>query len=133
MHSQQLLSSPESCIAAIEACAQIKDLEAAKGIYQQYRDLAINQSTNDVLDNRAYTALIKAYYTSGEEEDGLRFFERIIQSYNGTLNRDELARNLTDTFVVDGLVDHYLTTGNLHQALESLKANELSRVPAHVQ
>ncbi|KAK5948312.1 hypothetical protein OHC33_010622 [Knufia fluminis] len=126
MHSQQLLSSPENCIAAIDACAQVKDLSSAKKIYQQYRDLAINRSTTDVLDNEAYTALIKAYYASGEEEEGLRFFERIVQSLDATTNKTHLIQNLTDTFVADGLVEHYVETGSLHQALESLKANELS-------
>lgn len=126
MHSQQLLSSPENCIAAIDACAQVKDLETAKNIYQQYRDLAINQSTNDVLDNQAYTALIKVYYACDQEEDGLRFYERIVQSYEGTAFKDQLIQNLTDTFVVEGLVDHYVSTGNLHQALESLKVHGLT-------
>ncbi|KAK4934215.1 hypothetical protein LTR66_015673, partial [Elasticomyces elasticus] len=41
MHDHQLISSPENCITAIDACAQVKDLEGAKKIYQQYRDLAI--------------------------------------------------------------------------------------------
>lgn len=127
MHSQQLLSSPENCIAAIDACAQAKDLSGAKAIYQEYRDLAIGGSTNDALDNQAYTALIKAYYACGAEEEGLHFFERIIQSYENTSARAELIQNLTDTFVADGLVEHYIDSGNLHQALESLRANELSQ------
>lgn len=126
MHSQQLLSSPENCIAAIDACAQAKDLSSAKNIYQQYRDLAINRSTTDVLDNNAYTALIKAYYACGQEEEGLRFFERVVQSFEGAANKSEMIQGLTDTFVVDGLVEHYVDSGNLHRALESLKANQLS-------
>ena len=126
MHSQQLLSSPGNCIAAIDACAQAKDLSSAKKIYQQYRDLAINHTTTDVLDNDAYTALIKTFYACGQEEEGLRFFERVVQSFGETPNKTELIQSLTDTFVADGLVEHYVESGNLHQALESLKANQLS-------
>ena len=127
MHAQQLLSSPENCIAAIDACAQVKDLSTAKMIYQQYRDLAITRNTNDVLDNKAYTTLIKAYYSAGEEQEGLRFFERVLASFDGTANQSELVQNLTDTFVADGLVEHHLQAGSIHEALESLKAHDLSR------
>lgn len=126
MHRQQLLSSPENCIAAIDACAQVKDLSSAKAIYQQYRDLAINGGTTPALDNGAYTALIKAYYACEQEEDGLRFFERIVQSFEGAENQHELTQNLTDAFVADGVVEHYIESGNLHQALESLKVHQLS-------
>jgi len=126
MHSQQLLSSPENCIAAIDACAQAKDLVGAKTIYQQYRNLAVSGSTSDALDNQAYTALIRTYYSCGAEEEGLRFFERIVESYADTAAKAELVQNLTDTFVADGLVEYCVETGNLHRALESLRASELS-------
>lgn len=126
MHSQQLLSSPENCIAAIDACAQIKDLSSAKSIYQQYRDLAINGNTNFMLDNGAYTALIKAYYGCEQEEEGLRFFEKVVQAFEGADNKNQLVQSLTDAFIADGVVAHYVEAGNLHQALESLKAHELS-------
>ncbi|KAJ9652527.1 hypothetical protein H2198_008202 [Neophaeococcomyces mojaviensis] len=126
MHNQQLLSSPENCISAIDACAQAKDLHSARKIYSQYRDLAIMRNTTDLLDNRAYTALIKAYYACGQEEEGLQFFEKIVQSFEGTANKIDLVQNLTDAFIADGLVEHYIDGGNLHQALESLKAHELS-------
>lgn len=127
MHSQQLLSSPENCIAAIDACAQVKDLSAAKNIYQQYRDLAMNGNTNSLLDISAYTTLIRAYYGCEQEEEGLRFFEKVLQSFEGTDNKNELVQSLTDAFIADGLVEHYVGAGNLHQALESLKANQLSK------
>lgn len=126
MHSQQLLSSPENCIAAIDAFTRIKDLSSAKSIYQQYRDLAINGNTTPALDNAAYTALIKAYYGCEQEEEGLRFFEKVVQSFEGADNEAELVQDLTDAFVADGVVEHYVEAGNLHQALESLKAHQLS-------
>lgn len=126
MHSQQLLSSPENCIAAIEACAEVKDLSSAKSIYQQYRDLAINGVTNVSLDNAAYTALIKVYYGCEQEEEGLRFFEKVVQSFDGADNESELIQSLTDAFIADGVVEHYVEAGNFHQALESLKAHELT-------
>ncbi|KAK5085537.1 hypothetical protein LTR05_004822 [Lithohypha guttulata] len=126
MHSQQLLSSPENCVAAIDACAQVKDLASAKEIYQQYRDLAINYQTNVLLDNKAYTALIRAYYASGEDTEGLRFFERVIKSFDGASNKDALTQDLTDVFVTDGLVEHYIKSGDMHQVLETLKVYSVS-------
>ena len=127
MHSQQLLSSPTSCIAAIDACVQSKDLSGAKFIYQQYRDLAMSGNTNEILDNQAYTALIRAYYAAGAEDEGLMFFEKAIESYAATSEKAQLVQNLTDTVVVDGLVEHYVETGNFHQALETLRLNDLSK------
>lgn len=126
MHAQQLFSSPENCIAAINACAQVKDLTAAKSIYQQYRNLAMNEQTNDALDNKAYTALAKSYYAAGEEVEGLRFFDRILKSFEGAPNQEELVQSLTDVFVADGIVEHYVANGDMHEALESLKLHNLS-------
>lgn len=126
MHAQQLFSSPENCIAAINACAQVKDLSTAKSIYQQYRNIAMNDQTNDLLDTKAYTALVKAYYAAGEQAEGLRFFERILSSFEDAPNQKELVQTLTDAFVTDGVVEHYVSAGDMHEALESLKTHNLS-------
>lgn len=126
LHASGAIPRPELYIAAIDASAQTKDLSDARFFYQQYRNAAIGVTTPEDLDTRAYLALIKTYYACGLEEEGLNFFGKVLQSLENSPDKETVMQKMTDAFVVDGLVEHYLESENLHPALQALKTHQLS-------
>jgi pentatricopeptide repeat protein len=69
---------------------------------------------------QVYASLIKAYYAAGLAETGLRFYEKVMESFKGAANEQALAEHLTTTFVLDGLVQHHIDTGAFSTAISSL-------------
>lgn len=110
----------------IDAYAANNDVAAAQSLYEQYRDLAISRAANDPLDMHVYAALIKAYYHAGLADTGLRFFEKVTQSFKGAANEKLLMDSLTTAFVLDGLVQHHLDNRAFATAFESLSDFELT-------
>lgn len=133
-HMKQLLSDMrvqrvpvqlELYTIIIDACASVKDTEAAQQYYAEYRDTAIRR-TLEPLDVKVYIAMIRAFYAAGEEEKGIRFYEQILQSFEGTADRSISSKQVTDALVIDGLVSHHVELGQYDRALESLQSYPLS-------
>jgi pentatricopeptide repeat protein len=112
----------------IDAQASKHDVHAAHEIYEEYRDLAISRAVNDPLDMQVYASLIKAYYASGLAETGLRFYERILQSFQNSANQQPLSEDLTAAFVVKALVQHHIENKAFSTAISSI--NEYALQPA---
>ena len=128
MKDNDVRVDPKLYTTVIDAYAGNNDVAAAQSLYEQYRDLAISRAANDPLDMHVYAALIKAYYHAGLAETGLRFFEKIVQSFKGTANERLLVDSLTTAFVLDGLVQHHLDNRAFATAIESLSDFELTSV-----
>ncbi len=125
MKDDDVRIDPALYTTIIDAYATNNDVAAAQSLYEQYRDLAISRAANDPLDMHVYSALIKAYYHAGLADTGLRFFEKVIQSFKGAANEKLLMDSLTTAFVLDGLVQHHLDNRAFATALESLSGFEL--------
>jgi pentatricopeptide repeat protein len=69
---------------------------------------------------QVYATLIKAYYACDLAETGLRFYEKVLQSFQGSINESVLADALTRSFVLSGLVQHYLDNKQYSDAIASL-------------
>ena len=83
MRENDVRVDPQLYTIVMDAYAANNDVTAAQSLYEQYRDLAISRAANDPLDMHVYAALIKAYYQAGLADTGLRFFEKIVQSFKG--------------------------------------------------
>ncbi|RMD41337.1 hypothetical protein DV735_g3774, partial [Chaetothyriales sp. CBS 134920] len=116
---------PRLYTAIIDAYSQANDVSSAQSIYEDYRDLAIMRAANDPLDMQVYAALIKAYYAAGLAETGREFFEKVLQSFLGTANEQQLASALTSAFVLDGLVQYHIEQKAFGSAIESLSGVDL--------
>ncbi|RMZ76914.1 hypothetical protein DV738_g4708, partial [Chaetothyriales sp. CBS 135597] len=116
---------PRLYATIIDAYSQANDVASAQSIYEEYRDLAIMRAANDPLDMKVYAALIKAYYAAGLAETGRHFFEKVLQSFLGTANEQQLASALTSAFVLDGLVQYHTEKKDFGSALESLSNVDL--------
>jgi pentatricopeptide repeat protein len=126
MKETEVRIDPRLYTTIMDAYATENDVTAAQSLYEQYRDLAISRAANDPLDMHVYAALIKAYYKAGMAETGLRFFEKIVQSFKGTANEKLLMDSLTTAFVLDGMLPHHLETRAFATALASLTDFELT-------
>ncbi|RMZ76731.1 hypothetical protein DV737_g4698, partial [Chaetothyriales sp. CBS 132003] len=111
---------PRLYTTIIDAYSQANDVPSAQSIYEEYRDLAIMRAANDPFDMQVYAALIKAYYAAGLAETGRHFFDKVLQSFVGTANEQQLASALTRAFVMDGLVQHHVDNKAFGAAIESL-------------
>lgn len=127
MTAQNVPLAPQLYTIVIDAHASAQDVHAAQGLYEQYRDLAISRAANDPLDMKVYAALIKAYYACGLAETGLRFYEKVLQSFQGSVNEQVLSDTLTSSFVVDGLVQHYIDGAAFSTAINSI--NDFNLAP----
>ncbi|RMZ89693.1 hypothetical protein DV736_g3071, partial [Chaetothyriales sp. CBS 134916] len=116
---------PRLYTTIIDAYSQANDVASAQSIYEEYRDFAIMRAANDPLDMQVYAALIKAYYAAGLAETGRHFFDKVLQSFLGTANEQQLASALTTAFVMDGLVQHHVDNKAFSSAIESLSDIEL--------
>ncbi|OAL34804.1 hypothetical protein AYO20_05999 [Fonsecaea nubica] len=120
MNAQNIPLAPQLYTTVIDAQASVQDIHAAQGLYEEYRDLAISRAANDPLDLKVYASLIKAYYACGLAETGLRFYEKILQSFNGSANEQALSESLTSIFVLDGLVRYHIENQAYSTAISSL-------------
>lgn len=121
MRSQGLAPASTLYPAMINAYASIKDVDAAKRCYEKYRNLAIMRATNDQQDFAVYAALIKVYLSSGLDEAGLHFYEKIVESYAGAADKEVLTQELTAALIIDAIVPFHLEKADFAEAIESIK------------
>ncbi|KAL6251697.1 hypothetical protein RBB50_001907 [Rhinocladiella similis] len=112
----------------IDAHASAQDIHTAHEVYEQYRDLAISRAVNDPLDMQVYASLIKAYYAAGLAETGLRFYERILQSFKDSASQQPLSDDLTTAFVLEALVQYHIDNNAFSVALSEI--NKYALQPA---
>ncbi|KIV87222.1 hypothetical protein PV11_02782 [Exophiala sideris] len=127
MKVQDIRLDPRLYTVVIDAQASTQNIHAAYRLYEEYRDLAITRAANDPLDMQVYASLIKAYYAAGLAETGLRFYERILQSFKNSDNHQPLSDELTSAFVVNGLVQYHIDNKAFAEALASI--SELTLQP----
>ena len=128
MNAQQIPLAPQLYTVVIDAHAIAQDVGAAQTFYEEYRDLAISRAANDPMDLKVYSALIKAYYACGLAESGLRFYEKVLQSFKDSANEQTLSESLTTSFVLGSVVPHYIDTKAFATAISTL--DEFSLQPA---
>jgi pentatricopeptide repeat protein len=129
MKAVQILPNPSLFVPMIQAFASTGDLKAANECYAEYRSLAIARSTSDLqhnLDMQVYAALINAYFTSGHKEAGVRFYEKILQSYENAADSSTLTKAMQSTFVLQASLKHLIETKAFADALEKVKTWKLS-------
>lgn len=116
----------------ISAFAAAKDLKSAVECYNEYKALAVTDNEGifsiiDRKDNEVYAALIKAYLSCGKTDGGLRFFDRIVGSFEAvTEDRDVRMNAMENTVVVDALVQHALESKDFSKAMSFLESHGLS-------
>lgn len=125
MDSYQIALDTRLYTTVIDAQASKQDIHAAQTLYEQYRDLAINRSANDPLDMQVYASLIKAYYACGLDDTGIRFYEKILQSFKGSSNEQVLSEQLTSAFILNGVVQHHIDNKAFSSAIASVKGYAL--------
>jgi len=129
MKAVQILPNPALFAPMIQAFASTGDLQAASQCYADYRSLAVARSTGDLqhdLDMQVYAALIKAYFTCGHKEAGLRFYEKILQSYENTMDAPMLTEAMQSTFVLQASLKHLMEKKAFADAVEKAKTWKLS-------
>jgi pentatricopeptide repeat protein len=129
MKAAQILPNPALFVPMIQAFASTGDLQAASQCYADYRSLAVARSTDDLqhdLDMQVYAALIKAYFMCGHKEAGLRFYEKILQSYENATDASLLTEAMQSTFVLQASLKHLIEKKAFADALEKAKTWKLS-------
>lgn len=121
MKAKNMPLDPRLYTIVIDAQASMRDIHAAHGLYEEYRELAISRAANDPLDMQVYASLIKAYYACGLAETGLRFYEKILQSFRDSTNQQALTEDLTTSFILNGLVQHHIDSKSFCAAMSCLK------------
>lgn len=124
MKALHVLPNPELFLLMIQVLASAGDLDAASQCYADYRSLAIARSPTDMqhdLDMQVYAALIKAYFMCGHMEAGLRFYEKILQSYENAGDSSTLTRAMQSTFVLQASLKHLIEQKDFADALEKMK------------
>ncbi len=128
MNAQQIPLAPQLYTIVIDAQAMAQDVGAAQSLYEEYRDLAITRAANDPMDVKVYSALIKAYYACGLAETGLRFYEKVLQSFKDSANEQILADGLTTSFVLGSVVQHHIDTKAFATAISTPDEFDLQSV-----
>ena len=120
MRAQNIALAPHLYTSVIGAQASAQDIHGAQGLYEDYRDLAISRAANDPLDMKVYASLIRAYYACGLVETGLRFYEKVLQSFKDSPSEQVLSDSLTSSFVLDGVVQHHIDNKAFSTAIASV-------------
>ncbi|KAK2624375.1 hypothetical protein QTJ16_006325 [Diplocarpon rosae] len=115
MKASKVVPLPVTFAPIIRGFTQVGDLSSVVEIYDEYKQLAINnnQGKIDLVDRRdaeVYAAVVRAYVKSDRTEGATRFYHRILEAYP-----DEVAE-LGDCVVNGGLVQGYLDKGMLPEA-----------------
>ncbi|KAL2406355.1 Pentatricopeptide repeat-containing protein 5, mitochondrial [Exophiala dermatitidis] len=124
-HGVQL--DPRLYTVVIDAQASKQDMHAAQALYEEYRDLAIQRAANDPLDMQVYASLIKAYYSCGLADTGHQFYEKVLQSFKGSVHEQALSEELTNAFLLNGLVAYHVEQRSYSAAISSI--NEFTLPP----
>ncbi|KAL1981116.1 hypothetical protein VTN96DRAFT_3050 [Rasamsonia emersonii] len=110
--------------AMIRAFAAIGDLKSAVECYNEYRELAIADDNGifgivERRDGEVYAALIGAYLSCGKEEGGMRFLDRIRDSFRDVKEEREARLEAVESVIVqDALVQASLKAGRFAEAAE---------------
>ena len=130
MKAVQAVPNSTLFVPMIQAFASTGDLNAANHCYAAYRSLAIARPPGDLqhnLDMQVYAALIKAYFTCGHKEAGLRFYEKILQSYENAVDASPLTTAMQSTFVLEASLTHLIEIRAFADALEKINAWKLTQ------
>lgn len=132
MESQKVIPFGSMFAPMIEAFGAIGDLSSAVECYNEYKALAISDdngqlSVVDRKDHEVYAAVIKAYAVCGKMAGGIRFFGKILDSYQGIVD-NRLARldAMQDTVVVNALVQGCIENRSFREALGMVNEKHLS-------
>ncbi|KAJ9191637.1 hypothetical protein DTO164E3_8745 [Paecilomyces variotii] len=112
----------------IDAFAAMGDLKSAVECYNEYRTLAIADDKGifgivERRDGEVYAALIRAYFSCGKKESGLRFLERIRSSFDSVQeDREQRQQAVEEVIVQDALVQDALDGGRFGEAVEQAKS-----------
>ncbi|ETN41828.1 uncharacterized protein HMPREF1541_03765 [Cyphellophora europaea CBS 101466] len=122
MKLNQVRIDPRNYTYIIDAYASARDSSAAQKVYEEYREFAITRAANDPLDMRVYASLIKAYHAADQADTGLNFYQKVLDSFNGSANQEILSNNLTAAFVLEGLVQYHIDNQAFATAVTSIDA-----------
>lgn len=123
MRLAHISPSPTLFTPMIQAFASIGDLNAATQCYAEYRSFAVARSASELshdTDIQVYSALIEAYLKCGYEEGGLRFFEKIQQSYSAAADGSILQNAMQAAYVLHVSLKHSVETKAFAKALDNL-------------
>ncbi len=129
MKASPVLPDPTLFTTMIQAFAAVRDLNAANECYAEYRSLAVARSAGSLsheLDMQVYAALIKAYFMCGYDDGGLRFYEKIQQSYESTDRASALQDAMQAAFVLQASLKHLIETKAFANALKSTELHTLA-------
>jgi pentatricopeptide repeat protein len=120
MQAHQVRIDPSNYTAIIDAYASAHDTTAAQQVYDTYRNFAISRAANDPLDMDVYASLIRAYLAAGQRETGLHFYQKVLESFQGSASEQLLSTTLNSSFVLRALTQHHLDNRDFGTALQSL-------------
>jgi pentatricopeptide repeat protein len=126
----------------IRAFAKIGDLKSAVECYNEYREMAVadDKGIFSIVERRdadVYAALVCAYLTCGKEEGGMRFLDRIRESFTDVKeDRESRLDALESVIVRKALVQASLDAGNFveaaEQATSKLSGDSLQKAMAKI-
>jgi pentatricopeptide repeat protein len=114
----------------INAFAVTGDLASAVECYNEYKELAVAHDSgkytlNGRWDSEVYAAVINAYVINDRVEGGIKFFQKIVESYGVN------AAEIRDALVTGGFVKAFNQRGVFEQAFEWAQTIESdARLPA---
>lgn len=120
MKLNEVRIDPRNYTTILDAYAKDEDAEGAQKVYEEYRSFAISRAANDPQDMEVYASLIKAYYSAGQAETGFRFYGKILESFRGASDENNLSQGLTAAFVVGGVVQHHIDARAFDLAIASI-------------
>ncbi|KAL1868613.1 hypothetical protein Plec18167_008204 [Paecilomyces lecythidis] len=124
METHKVIPHADIFPSMIDAFAAMGDLKSAVECYNEYRTLAIadDKGTFGIVERRdgeVYAALIRAYFSCGKKEGGLRFLDRIRSSFDSVKEDRETRQQAVEAVIVqDALVQHALNRGRFAEAVE---------------
>ena len=130
MQAAQVQPASELFVPIIETFAAAKDISAAKDCFANYREIAVSRAPEtraDTLDVQVYAALIKAYFASGDYNNGFAFYKKVLQSYENTNNMEALKTAMETAYSLQSSLQHSIDTGAFVDALGVLRNHDLSQ------
>ena len=134
MEAQEVTPIASMFPPMIKAFARIGDLSSAVECYNGYKALAVADDAGQLAvidrnDNEVYVAVVRAYATCGRHHGGMRFLEKIVDSFaKVTENRQEKLEAAQDSIVLNAQIEDRLTALDFAGALQI--ATESSLTPA---
>ncbi|QKX59220.1 uncharacterized protein TRUGW13939_06352 [Talaromyces rugulosus] len=128
IETQKLVPHAAIFPSMIRAFAKIGDLQSAVECYNEYREMAVadDKGIFSIVERRdadVYAALVCAYLTCGKQEGGMRFLERIRESFTDVKeDRESRLEAFESVIVRNALVQASLDAGNFVEAAEQATA-----------